>query len=299
MKRIILFFTLIFSMNVAVTMGCYTYEKRGDSIYFACKKMEEVNIETFQILTPFLYAKDKKNVYYKDDILIGADTESIEIVARYNGYIKDKDHVYYEGKLVNGADPKTFEALSYSLYSKDRKNVYFENKKIIGIDVKTFEIIEKNYAKDKKSVYFQGQKLNGSDPKTFKPCDPFFSLYSKDKRYVYYRDVIVRGADPNTLKLLATQVVDSQKYEFRSEYISDRSSVYFKEKEIIGVDTETFEVLNSSLSRDKNDFYYNGEKLNVDIKTFEYALIGSCIKGEDKNKKYEYNCDVEGWVLIH
>ena len=70
MKRIILFFTLIFSMNVAVTMGCYTYEKRGDSIYFACKKMEEVNIETFQILTPFLYAKDKKNVYYKDDILI-------------------------------------------------------------------------------------------------------------------------------------------------------------------------------------------------------------------------------------
>ena len=52
-----------------------------------------------------------------------------------------------------------------------------------------------------------------------------------------------------------------------------------------------------SSSKDKNDYYYNGEKLNVDIKTFEYALTGSCIKGEDKNKKYEYNCDVKGWVI--
>ena len=77
----------------------------------------------------------------------------------------------------------------------------------------------------------------------------------------------------------------------------NRSVNIEKGKEIIGVDTETFEVLNSSLSRDKNDFYYNGEKLNVDIKTFEYALTGSCIKGEDKNKKYEYNCDVKGWVI--
>ena len=46
-----------------------------------------------------------------------------------------------------------------------------------------------------------------------------------------------------------------------------------------------------SSSKDKNDYYYNGEKLNVDIKTFEYTLEGNCIKWKDKNKIYKYNCD--------
>ena len=46
-----------------------------------------------------------------------------------------------------------------------------------------------------------------------------------------------------------------------------------------------------SSSKDKNDYYYNGEKLNVDIKTFEYTLEGSCVKGKDRNKIYEYGCD--------
>ncbi len=46
-----------------------------------------------------------------------------------------------------------------------------------------------------------------------------------------------------------------------------------------------------SSSKDKNDYYYNGEKLNVDIKTFEHTLEGNCIKGKDRNKIYKYNCD--------
>ena len=42
-----------------------------------------------------------------------------------------------------------------------------------------------------------------------------------------------------------------------------------------------------SSSKDKNDYYYNGEKLNVD----EHTLEGNCIKGKDRNKIYKYNCD--------
>ena len=42
-----------------------------------------------------------------------------------------------------------------------------------------------------------------------------------------------------------------------------------------------------SSSKDKNDYSYNGEKLNVD----EYTLEGNCIKGKDRNKIYKYNCD--------
>ena len=47
------------------------------------------------------------------------------------------------------------------------------------------------------------------------------------------------------------------------------------------VGPKTFEALSSDLSKDKNDYYYNGGKLNVDIKTFEYTLERSCIKGKD------------------
>ena len=46
-----------------------------------------------------------------------------------------------------------------------------------------------------------------------------------------------------------------------------------------------------SSPKDKNDYYYNGEKLNVDINTFKYTLEGNCIKGKGRNKIYKYNCD--------
>ena len=71
----------------------------------------------------------------------------------------------------------------------------------------------------------------------------------------------------------------------------DKNSVYFMGKKILGADSKTFEALSSELSKDKNNFYYNGKKLNVHIKTFEYTLEGSCVKGKDRNKIYEYSCD--------
>ena len=50
MKRLVLFFVMIFNVNTAVTMDCYSYNKREDSVYYACKKIEEADTETFQII---------------------------------------------------------------------------------------------------------------------------------------------------------------------------------------------------------------------------------------------------------
>ncbi len=78
--------------------------------------------------------------------------------------------------------------------------------------------------------------------------------------------------------------------ESTSPYASDKNSIYFNGKKILGADPATFEALRSELSKDKNAFYYNGEKLNVDIKTFEYTLEGNCLIGKDKIKSYKYGC---------
>ena len=93
------------------------------------------------------------------------------------------------------------------------------------------------------------------------------------------------------MKKVELNAGNSKILDFGSTYASDKNSVYFKGKKISGADPKTFEALSSELSKDKNNFYYNGKKLNVHIKTFEYTLEGSCVKGKDRNKIYEYGCD--------
>ena len=223
MKRIILFFIIVFSVNFSVRLHCNYYNIIGDSVEFACKKIEEIDTETFEIIGFFSdYAKDKKNVYYRGEILKGADSESIELVGRFYGYAKDNKRVYYRGKLLSGADPKTFQELRGFSYARDKRNIYYQEKLMKEADVDTFEIIKN-------------------------------SNYSKDKRFVYYNGEKVKKINKNKL-----------------------------------------EVLTPIFLKDDNDFYYEGKGLNVDMETFEYTIQLWCIKGEDKNKKYEYNCDVKG-----
>ena len=79
MKKVVLFFMTIFTINTSITMGCYYYDIRQDSVEFACKKIEEADSETFQTLDFFSsYAKDKNYVYYNGKIIKEADDRTIE-----------------------------------------------------------------------------------------------------------------------------------------------------------------------------------------------------------------------------
>ena len=226
MKRIILFFIIVFNVNFSVRLHCNHYNIIGDSVEFACKKISGIDKETFEIIGFFSdYAKDKNSVYYRGEIVRGADTDSIELAGRfYYKYAKDKKNVYYKGKLLNGADPNTFQELE-GFYVKDKRNIYYQEKLMKEVDIDTFEMIKNSdYAKDKKFVYYHGEK--------------------------------VKKIDKNKLEVLAPNFL-----------------------------------------RDDKDFYYEGKELNVDMETFIYTIQAMCIKGEDKNKKYEYNCDIQGWSI--
>ncbi len=262
MKRIIVLFYILFNLGIALVIHeINTYVINDKRVFWNQKEIEGVDIPTFS-----------------------------QLVFWNKFYAKDKNAIYYKGKIIEKADLETFEILRYSDYSKDKNSLYFKDKKVSGVDLETFEIIDWDYAKDKDSVYFQQKIINKADPVTFEPLDPFFSYYSKDKQYVYYQGELVRGADPGTLKKVELNAGNSRNIDFGSTYASDKNSVYFDGEKILGADPKTFEALSSDLSKDKNDFYYLGKKLNVDLKIFEYILEGSCFKGKDKNKTYEYGC---------
>ena len=120
------------------------------------------------------YKKLENEIYYADKKVENADFDSFEIYETNNyftlvfsDYAKDKNNVYYAGKLWKEADYKSFEYLGES-YAKDGNNIYYSGKKINGADIGTFEIINWAYAKDKKNVYLKGEIVKGENPAKFK-----------------------------------------------------------------------------------------------------------------------------------
>ncbi|MBF0986302.1 MAG: DKNYY domain-containing protein, partial [Clostridiales bacterium] len=65
-----------------------------------------------------------------------------------NEYAKDKKNVYYKENVLNEADPKSFKSLSKisSGLGKDKNNLYFFEDKVNNIDVKTLEIMTDEFS---------------------------------------------------------------------------------------------------------------------------------------------------------
>ena len=156
MKKVVLFFCVLFNLGAAIAMHEYDrYIVIDNGVFWNNKKIEGVDIETFQKL------------YFKRlNFGIGSS------------YAKDKNSVYYKGKVIENADVETFEIIDNFGYSKDKNSVYLEGEKFLKVDPNTFEVLDYDYIKDKNSVYFQRKLINKADPVTFKPLDSFFSYYS-------------------------------------------------------------------------------------------------------------------------
>ena len=108
MKKTILFFIMLFTVNLAniITFDCASYEKK-DVVSFKCSKMEEADKETFEILS-LEYAKDKNNVYYEGKIIKNADLKTFEVIKENPGkillnqeqYAHDKNRIYFSSKEI-------------------------------------------------------------------------------------------------------------------------------------------------------------------------------------------------------
>lgn len=170
---------------------------------------------TFKALNGF-YAVDAKCVYYKNNIVKGADPASFAVLKGQYRYGQDRHRVYYE---AYGSKIRNFNALRhknmkdgiYNAFHTDGKTVY--NPELmampVGTDFLTIHKVElcRNWYADSKHVYYENRLLPGANPKTFVIFPSHYvnadcvsdnnknADYSHDDSHVYYRDSLMSDVD--------------------------------------------------------------------------------------------------------
>ena len=109
MKKVILLFSILFTVNAMATLTLLPplrYNVENNVVKYNNSEIISVDKESFQILSSD-YAKDKNNVYYHEVIIENADKKTFEvlnvsageeIIFGIIGYARDKDKIYRWGE---------------------------------------------------------------------------------------------------------------------------------------------------------------------------------------------------------
>ena len=286
------------------------YYRDKNNIYFLNDKVDKMEFEklvganpkTFEIIDDY-FARDDKNVYFFNKKVIGVDAKTFEEV----GYdiIKDKNglHILIDSNeteikvkslKADGIDLKTLKKLDNG-YFKDKNNIYYGLSgnlyKIKNADLQTFEVLTSPYsssvyfAKDKNNVYYNGKKLDGIVPNDFEQIQSYFI---KDKNGIYKFE---EGENEQDLKItpINAKIDFKNLKELDWKYFGDDKNIYYFDedsfKKVDKADINSFERIDSTgFFKDKNNVYYEGEKVEgIDMNSIE-VVNGMCIK--DKNSVF-------------
>ena len=278
----------------------YFLNDKDDKMEF--EKLVGANPKTFEIVDDY-FARDDKNVYFFNKKVIGVDAKTFEEV----GYdiIKDKNglHILIDSNeteikvkslKADGIDLKTLKKLDNG-YFKDKNNIYYGLSgnlyKIKNADLQTFEVLTSPYsssvyfAKDKNNVYYNGKKLDGIVPNDFEQIQSYFI---KDKNGIYKFE---EGENEQDLKItpINAKIDFKNLKELDWKYFGDDKNIYYFDedsfKKVDKADINSFERIDSTgFFKDKNNVYYEGEKIEgIDMNSIE-VVNGMCIK--DKNSVF-------------
>ena len=279
------------------------FARDKNNIYYRNKKVENVDVNSFQV-EGFYFAKDKNNTFYiSNDGLMKIKGFRPEgsyaivqlfvpalLINKYGIYMAkyENDEIVAKSIKPKEMDMDTLEVVDLEesfavFYLKDKNNVYFINytageQKSIDNNIENEDDVEN----DNDDFVIQIEKLAGADRDTFE----IVSVYGKDKNNLYFYNQKIKGINTKTFKLVGSG-------EF---VVKDDKGVYYfvnrEMKKLQNADSNTFEeVSKNEYYRDKNGVYYYDEyegtmtKLKgADPKTFEgisYTL------GKDKNAIYK------------
>ena len=279
------------------------FARDKNNIYYKNKKVENVDVNSFQV-EGFYFAKDKNNTFYiSNDGLMKIKGFRPEgsyaivqlfvpalLINKYGIYMAkyENDEIVAKSIKPKEMDMDTLEVVATEesfavFYLKDKNNVYFINytageQKSIDNNIEN----EDDAENDNVDFVIQIEKLAGADRDTFETV----SVYGKDKNNLYFYNQKIKGINTKTFKLVGSG-------EF---VVKDDKGVYYfvnrEMKKLQNADFNTFEeVSKNEYYRDKNGVYYYDEyegtmiKLKgADPKTFEgisYTL------GKDKNAIYK------------
>ena len=249
------------------------------NVYFLDKKLKGIDAKTFEEIS-FSIVKDKNGLHIllnSDDF--GIKTRNLKISGLdlktfkklENGYYKDKNNVYYDLDnnlyTIKNADLATFEVLnspySSSIYfAKDKNNVYYQNKKINGIVADGFEQIQSNFIKDKNGIYKFEENENEKSLKItpinakidFENLKELDWKYFGDDKNIYYFD------ESDFKKLDRADINSFERIEYTG-FFKDKNNVYYDGEKVEGIDMNSIEVINGLCIKDKNSVFYEGKKL--------------------------------------
>ena len=109
------------------TIKQFHWAKDKNNVYFKFKKLSAASTKSFVAIDAD-WGKDDKFYYYHDLRLDSLHYNSAKIVGSY--YIKDKNHVFFKNELVKGANPKTFKIDGIGWFGHDDKNMFDWEKNI-------------------------------------------------------------------------------------------------------------------------------------------------------------------------
>ena len=255
------------------------FGKDDKNVYFLDKKLKGIDAKTFEEIS-FSIVKDKNGLHIllnSDDF--GIKTRNLKISGLdlktfkklENGYYKDKNNVYYDLDnnlyTIKNADLATFEVLnspySSSIYfAKDKNNVYYQNKKINGIVADGFEQIQSNFIKDKNGIYKFEENENEKSLKItpinakidFENLKELDWKYFGDDKNIYYFD------ESDFKKLDRADINSFERIEYTG-FFKDKNNVYYDGEKVEGIDMNSIEVINGMCIKDKNSVFYEGKKL--------------------------------------
>lgn len=91
------------------------------------------------------YAKDKSSVFFRGDVISGADGASFKVLE--GGYAVDKASVYFEGRKLGGFDAATFRVLpkqqpSHGFHlTMDKNGIHYRDEKVPGVDMGSVRLV--------------------------------------------------------------------------------------------------------------------------------------------------------------
>ena len=147
------------------------------------------------------FGKDKKNVFYQGQKILGADPASFQIIS--DGFSKDKRAAYYKTDRISFR-PKDFRLLSEKNYgyATDGKDFFFRSRKMAGDGFK-FLSGDYDYSRNRTHVFHDGVIVAGAGPESFSIFDTRSqSTTTKDKAHVFFEDKVIEGADPESFQMI-------------------------------------------------------------------------------------------------
>ena len=180
-----------------------------------------------------------------------ADPSSFEVLtwevseSVYN-FARDKGHVYYRGEVILGADPSSFRPHKRN-YFVDSKRVFLKQwndfHELIGCSPQTMRIIDDFWIVDEKYVYFAGHRLEPTDIRSFFVYPD--SGWACDDIDCYYENVKVT-VDRESFESLP---------DARSVMAKDRNNVYWCGWVVEGCDHDSFQAIDNWSGKDKNNHF--------------------------------------------